>query len=181
MHTEQKQFWAAQSNSTDRNIRWSFQFYGLITSWFILLASNPAFELHVLVLSPSLQQLKGTLSSLFFSCHLLPAQSVDFTIPQHLNFMENKQEKCLLFGCLFSSSKQNSVTTVSSSPCATALLQVELILHWFCRGLISQKSFHSRFHMMSYRVFSFTWSMNMFLKQNKRKRLHKNRVQFPED
>ena len=32
-----------------------------------------------------------------------------------------------------------------------------------------------------YRAFSLTWSMNMFLKQNKRKRLHKNKVQFPED
>ena len=55
----------------------------------------------------------------------------------------------------FSFSKRSSVTIVSS-PCATALLQAELILHWFCRGLISQESFHSRVHMMSYRVFSLT-------------------------
>ena len=77
-----------------------FQLYG-ITSWFILLASNPPFKLHVVVFPPSLQQLKGTSNSVFFSRHLLSAQSVKFTIPQHLSFMENKQAKCLLFGCLF--------------------------------------------------------------------------------
>ena len=40
---------------------------------------------------------------------------------------------------------------------------------------------HKHQALKAYRVFSLMWSMSMFFNRKKRKRLHKNRVQFPED
>ena len=147
MHTEQKQFLAAESNSTHGNTPWSFQFYG-ITSWFILLASNPCSVLHVVVFPPFLQQLKGTVNCGFFSCHLLSAQSVKFPIPQHLSFMKNKREKRLSFEGFLSFSKRSSWTRAFSSLCNGTFTGRVIFALVF--GLISQENFNSRVNMMSY-------------------------------